>query len=182
MKEPRAKGVTACRQIYPRPEQAERPDKSKVLMVDFPETEEASFAERRKELERKLEWLFDETDRLKRENEQLKRENKELREEVTLLRLAQESDWPEVLAETEDLPAALPQEAVDFFSALPRSLNFAVYFRIADEHGINSATAKNYLLHFIQEGLMVQKGHRIEKSEQAASQSEQGRRPQDNPS
>lgn len=170
MREPQAKGVIACKQIYPRAEQAERPDKSKVSMAEFSEgTEDTSFEEKRAELERRLDWLFKEVDRLKRENERLKSENKELREEVTLLRLAQESDWTGALTKA-DLPTSLSQEAINFYRELPGSLNFAVYFRIADEHGISSATAKNYLLHFIQEGMMVQKGHRIEKSERAASQ------------
>lgn len=130
--------------------------------------------------------LEDEKRRLERENNRLRGEgedrrgtvrrlieqNKEMREELTLLRLYREGDVPEELRERTTKGTSgrvLSPEAMDFFDALPPSLNFASYFTRADEHDFGEQEAKDFLLRFIQEDLLRPKGHRLEKSTRAVN-------------
>ncbi len=133
----------------------------------MPDEEQETLEALREQLVHGLNEVFDELGRLREESRRLRDENKDLREELTLLRLYHEGDMPDDLnGNQHTAPMPLP-EAAAFFRKLPRSLNFAFYFRKADEEGIESEAAKAYLLHFIQEGLLVQKGHRLEKAEGA---------------
>lgn len=131
--------------------------KSQALIQTLQDTLE-QLSEEVSRLQRKV-------DRVESENDQLRRENKSLREEVTVARLYQEMSEEEDEMPVE-VPATLPPEAFHLYRSLPSAFKFAEFFKQADEQGIDSATARDTLLHFLREEMLIQRGARIEKAEQ----------------
>lgn len=122
-----------------------------------------SFEEAREEIERKLDWLLNEIARLTQEKRRLLRQNRKLREEITLLRLKEER--PSAEGVQKESARSASQEALHFYEQLPPCLNFAMFFRLAEGYGISSKRAKRYLLHFLREEMLQQKGSHIEKTD-----------------
>lgn len=119
---------------------------------------------------RNMSQLLEEMERLREENDQLRRENKALREEVTLVRIfedvsQQEEDFP--IAD----PASIPREAYALYRRLPHTFKFADFFQLADRFGLDPAEARDCLLHFLREGMLQQKGARVEKEGGVSSSS-----------
>lgn len=117
------------------------------------------------ELSEEVNRLQDEVDRMESENDQLRRENKSLREEVTVARLYQEMSQEEDEM-TIEYPVAMPPDALELYRSLPSAFKFAEFFKQSDEQGLDSATARDTLLYFLREELLIQRGARIEKAEQ----------------
>ncbi|MEX0600234.1 MAG: hypothetical protein WD423_07225 [Rhodothermales bacterium] len=121
-----------------------------------------------RELMRRLKWLIAEVKRLSDENERLLRENKELREEVTLARLQGElggsGDLLDELASEVPVEPVLSPEAMQFYRILPEKINFSDFFRYAEAGDISVAEARDYLLAFIRQGLVEQRGRLLEKA------------------
>jgi hypothetical protein len=121
-----------------------------------------------RDLQDRLNWLFKEVVRLQEENDRLLKQNMELREEATLSRLfseMEESEAQRVRAE------ARPETTARSFHArrrssstrLPASFNFADFFQAADAHGLTAAVARDWMLLFLREKLIEQRGHMMEK-------------------
>jgi regulator of replication initiation timing len=106
--------------------------------------------------------LLDEMERLREENEQLRRENKALREEVTLVRIFEDVSEQKEVFPIED-PASIPREAFALYRRLPRTFKFADFFQLADRFGLNPSEARDCLVYFLREGMLRQKGARVEK-------------------
>ena len=122
-----------------------------------------------RDIQGRLDWLFDEVDRLKEENERLLRENKALREEVTLARLFRDIEpaAEPVRSEAEELfeaPPSVSREVIQFYHRLPSSFNFADFFVTAEAQGVTSELAREYMLVFFRENMLLQRGTRIEKT------------------
>lgn len=120
-----------------------------------------------RDLQDRLNWLFKEVVRLQEENERLLKQNMELREEATLSRLfseMEEGDAEQMRkeAEPESMPQ-IPREALEFFRTLPASFNFADYFQAADAHGLTAGSARDWMLLFLREGLIEQRGNTMAK-------------------
>lgn len=120
-----------------------------------------------REMEHGLQWLLKEVKRLRAENKRLLAENQELREELTVLRLDEDmhSDVRIRAVEKADehRPPELTPQAVQFYEGLPDSLSFAEYFQHADSDGISGEKAREYMLVFVREGMLRQRGRQIEK-------------------
>lgn len=112
---------------------------------------------------RNMSQLLDEMERLREENEQLRRENKALREEVTLVRIFEDVSQQEEEFPIEDT-ASIPREAYALYRRLPPTFKFADFFQLADQFGLAPGAARDCLLHFLREGMLRQKGARMEKS------------------
>lgn len=123
-----------------------------------------SFEETREEIRQRLDWLLDEIAQLTRENRRLLKENEKLRQEITLLRLHQEGSSP-TKGKQKEGATSVPHEALAFYEQLPPCLNFAMFFRQADSCGISSEQAKRYLLRFLREDMLLQKGSHIKKTD-----------------
>ena len=111
---------------------------------------------------RNMSQLLDEMERLREENDQLRRENKALREEVTLVRIFEDVSQQEDEFPIED-PASIPREAYAMYRRLPHAFKFADFFQLADRFGLEPSDARDCLLHFLREGMLQQKGARVEK-------------------
>lgn len=113
-------------------------------------------------LRRRMGRLIQEVRRLREENERLKEENKSLREEVTLVRIYKSMENRE-----EEFPTPRPDqidpEAHELYRQLPEDFRFAEFFEIADEKGVRGDEARLFLLYFIRQGMLAQKGGRVEK-------------------
>jgi hypothetical protein len=122
-----------------------------------------------RDLQDRLNWLFKEVVRLQEENDRLLKQNMELREEATLSRLfsdMEEHEAEQVRRETTASPAiTLPREAMDFFHTLPATFNFADFFHAADAHGLTATVARDWMLLFLKEKLIEQRGNVIEKTD-----------------
>lgn len=119
-------------------------------------------------LRKNLKQLSDEVERLQEENEQLRRENKALREEVTVVRLYQEMSEEEEEEMSVEAVSTIPKEAFSLYRKLPSAFKFAEFFQLADEEGFDPSAARDTLLHFLREEMLIQKGARIEKSEHSS--------------
>lgn len=111
---------------------------------------------------RNMNQLLDELERLREDNEQLRRENKALREEVTLVRIFEDVSKREEAFPLED-PTSIPREAYALYRRLPRAFKFADFFQLAERFGLDAAAARDCLLYFLREGMLQQKGARVEK-------------------
>lgn len=126
-----------------------------------------------RDLQDRLNWLFKEVVRLQEENDRLLKQNMELREEATLSRLFSEMEEGEaerVRAESKVVatptPAPrVPKEALDFFQSLPASFNFADFFQAADAHGLSAAAARDWMLMFLRERMIEQRGNTMAKAD-----------------
>lgn len=112
--------------------------------------------------------LTEENERLLLEKKNLLQENKELRAEVTLARLHSElgagADLPfELKTEAPPEPMLSP-EALAFYRNLPRKINFSDFFRHAEAAELSGARAREFMLSFFRQGLLQQRGRRLEKS------------------
>ena len=110
----------------------------------------------------RLNWLSEEVQRLVEENTALKLENQALREEATLARLYRDMEAPAAI----EPPAAttLPHDAHRLFDQLPDTFRFGDFFDVAEESGIKSERAKDYMLLLLRARLLMQRGTRIEKA------------------
>ncbi|CAM3270685.1 hypothetical protein [Rhodothermus bifroesti] len=118
-------------------------------------------------LQERLAWLQREVERLIVENERLREENRRLREEVTLYRLFQELQ-PQSKEELPELSAEMLRQAMEFLDRLPDEMGFSEFFDRAEQEGIESAVARDYLLTFLREELLRQQGGRLRKTHRAA--------------
>lgn len=114
-------------------------------------------------LQERLAWLQREVERLIAENERLREENRRLREEVTLYRLFQELQ-PQPKEEIPQLSAETLRQAMEFLARLPDEMSFAEFFDRAEQEGIESTVARDYLLTFLREELLRQQGGRLRKT------------------
>lgn len=119
-------------------------------------------------VQERLAWLQREVERLIEENERLREENRRLREEVTLYRLFQEIQ-PTAEEGLPELSAEVLQQAMAFLARLPSELSFAEFFDRAEQEGIESQVARDYLLIFLREDLLRQRGGRLIKTSREAS-------------
>lgn len=105
---------------------------------------------------------------LEAERQQLLRENRRLRREVTLSRLIEDlEDSIESVDEIgHDEPDATPPPADRLYQELPDRFPFPNFFRIAEEAGLETKTARRCLVYFLAEDLLVQTGAQLEKPEQ----------------
>ncbi|WP_161541170.1 hypothetical protein [Rhodothermus marinus] len=123
-------------------------------------------------VQERLAWLQREVERLIEENERLREENRRLREEVTLYRLFQELQ-PSAEEGLPELSAEVLQQAMAFLAQLPDELSFAEFFDRAEQAGIESQVARDYLLIFLREDLLRQRGGRLIKTPRATRPSAQ---------
>lgn len=110
----------------------------------------------RDDVERKLQWLFGEVDKLRWENRHLQKENKTLRQQVTQLQMDRQANRS---------AEAAASAAEPFYHLLPASFTFSQFFELAEQQGVGGDQAKQYLLHFIRQEMLLQKGPRIIKPE-----------------
>ncbi|PEN13546.1 hypothetical protein CRI94_09550 [Longibacter salinarum] len=115
-----------------------------------------------------------EVKRLKRENERLTkerraliRENRSLRREATLVRLYRAHDDQHETAEIGEKAelSPIPAPAADLYDRLPTSFTFANYFRFAAKAQLDSQTARSCLTYYLDEGLLIQVGSRLRKTD-----------------
>jgi len=107
-----------------------------------------------------------ELERLKRENEQLMKENRSLRREATLVRLYRaigERRAGDTRRSGDDRESA-PAAAGDFYHRLPVSFTFADFFRQSTAADLDTQTARSCLLHYLDQGLLLQIGSRLRKT------------------
>lgn len=117
-------------------------------------------------LRAEVEQLRAENEKLRTEKEALLDENRDLRQEATLVRLYRaigertgsiRSDDPDT--------TSVPVPAANLYYHLPVSFKFADYFGHASSAGLDTKTARECLLYFLNERLLVQVGSRLRKTD-----------------
>jgi regulator of replication initiation timing len=124
----------------------------------------AEFIERITELHERVRALRTERENLETERDQLREENQSLRRDLTHFRLMDDLMG---LRETETEEEAGGQQARSLYQSLSPTCSFSEFFRVAEENGIETDTARQCLRHFLGRELLVQEGGQLTKQEQA---------------
>lgn len=101
------------------------------------------------------------------EREDLLEENRRLRQKLTqtLLLDGFKDAIDSIEAETGQLPTA-PAPAERLYQTLPSSFSFAEFFHIAENTALDMDEARQCLLHFLAQDLLVQDGSRLVKQQE----------------
>jgi hypothetical protein len=117
-------------------------------------------------LRAEVEQLRAENEVLKSEQQSLLDENRELRREATLVRLYRAIGVRSAATRTDDPETtSVPTAAAELYYGLPVSFKFADYFRHASSARLDTKTARECLLYFLNERLLVQVGSRLRKTD-----------------
>jgi len=109
-------------------------------------------------------------DRLKLDHQALQEENQRLRREMTLAHLIEdlEASIEEVVGEEPaSPPSASTPPARELYECLPSTFLFPVFFRMADETGVETEEARRALVRYLADGLLVQSGAYLRKQRAA---------------
>jgi FtsZ-binding cell division protein ZapB len=117
-------------------------------------------------LRAEVEQLRAENKVLRSEQQSLLDENRDLRREATLVRLYRAIGARSAATRTDDPDTlSVPTAAADLYYGLPVSFKFADYFRHASSARLDTKTARECLLYFLNERLLVQVGSRLRKTD-----------------
>lgn len=117
-------------------------------------------------LRAEVEQLRAENEVLKTEHQSLLDENRDLRREATLVRLYRAIGARRATNRADDSDSpTVPAAAAELYHALPVSFKFADYFRHASVARLDTKTARECLLYFLNERLLVQVGSRLRKTD-----------------
>lgn len=95
------------------------------------------------------------------DRDELRAENLRLRREMTLAHLVE--DLESSLEEVVDPGGPVPPPARRLYDRLPASFAFPAYFRAAEAEGLETTTARRYLVRYLADGRLVQSGAYLEK-------------------
>ncbi len=117
-------------------------------------------------LRAEVEQLRAENEALKIEQQSLIGENRDLRRKATLIRLYRAIGSRSAATRTDDTNTmSAPTAAAELYHGLPVSFKFADYFRHASTARLDTKTARECLLYFLNERLLVQVGSRLRKTD-----------------
>lgn len=117
-------------------------------------------------LQAEVEQLRAENEGLKSEQQSLLDENRDLRREATLVRLYRAIGARSAASRSENSDTmSVPTAAAELYYGLPVSFKFADYFRHASSARLDTKTARECLLYFLNERLLVQVGSRLRKTD-----------------
>lgn len=117
-------------------------------------------------LRAEVEQLRAENEKLKTEKESLLDENRDLRQDATLVRLYRAIGERTGTVRSDDPDTtSVPIPAAELYYQLPVSFKFADYFGHASSTGLDTKTARECLLYFLNERLLVQVGSRLRKTD-----------------
>jgi exosome complex RNA-binding protein Csl4 len=113
-----------------------------------------------------VEQLRSENEVLKTERQSLMDENRDLRREATLVRLYRAIGARSATNRADGAASiSVPTAAAELYHGLPESFKFADYFRHASVVCLDTQTARECLLYFLNECLLVQVGSRLRKTD-----------------
>jgi hypothetical protein len=117
------------------------------------------------DLKAALKQIRDARDALAADRDELRAENLRLRREMTLAHLVEglESSLEEVV----DPGSPVPPPARRLYDRLPTSFAFPAYFRTAEAEGLETTTARRYLVRYLADGRLVPSGAYLEKDDPA---------------
>jgi len=116
-------------------------------------------------LQAEVEQLREENRALKEERDALLNENRDLRREATLVRLYQSMGARKAARHLGGDTTTIPAPAAELYNGLPVSFKFADYFRHAASANLDTKTARECLLYYLNEHLLVQVGPRLRKTD-----------------
>ena len=125
----------------------------------------AEFIGRITELRERVRALRAEAADLRAERDQLREENQALRRDLTHSRLM--DDLMRSLGDKAEGDETGSKQARFLYQALPLTCSFSEFFRVAEENGIETDTARQCLRHFLGRELLVQEGGQLTKQAQA---------------
>ena len=102
---------------------------------------------------------------LEADRQRLLEENRALRRRVTVSTLIEDLEQSIESIDPDGPHEVIPPPAKRLYAELPDRFSFPQFFRIAENEQLETATARRCLAHYLAEGVLVQSGAYLEKSE-----------------
>jgi hypothetical protein len=107
------------------------------------------------------------TEDLEADRQRLLDENRALRRQLTVSTLIEDLDRSLESVDGDETDAVVPPPAERLYQQLPPRFSFPHFFRVADGEHLKTATARRCLIHYLAEGVLVQSGAYLEKTDRS---------------